>query len=247
MSHKAAKHVGRGPSMEGMLRRLASAWAVVAALPLAGCGVFPQPVELRDNGTPTVSLRGLHRFGGGPGGIEVEYQGVRAEGTQVVESFSSVTLGGNTVNGPALMGHRVNMHHAHVVFNRRLFSGSPVQLEWWVGAAAHRLAWSSTSRNPGGTTVSVVRDWVGATGGATGVMVFGPALELHLRYGGAISVDGANGSRSGAELALAWSPVPQLQLRLGYAQNTSNYELSSGDSDLRLRARGPFVGVQLQF
>lgn len=223
-------------------------WAsmgVPAAVLLAGCGVFPQPVELREDGVTAVSVRVLHRLGGGPGGLEAEYTGLRAEGRQFVGSFSDVTLAGRTITGPAQLDHRVNMHHAHLVYNRRLFTGSPVQMEWFAGAAAHRLAWSTST--PGQPGLQAIRNWGGATGGVTGVLVFSPALELQLRYSGAVSVERVTASRDAVELALAWAPVPPLQLRLGFAQNTSYYELNNGDSDLRLRTRGPYLGLQVGF
>lgn len=229
------------------IRRVATAVAALGAALMGGCGVFPQPVALNDKGVATASLRVLHRFGGGPGGLEADYQGLRARGTQALGEFSDVTFDGNTITGPALLDHRVNLHHAHLVYNRRLFTGSPVQMEWFAGAAAHRLAWSTASRTPGAPALQTARNWVGATGGVTGVLVLNPALELQLRYSGAVSVESITAGRNAGELVLAWSPAPQLQLRLGYAQSLASFELVDGNSDLRLRTRGPFAGLQIGF
>lgn len=229
------------------IRRTPVAAAVLASASLAGCGLFPQPVALNDKGVTTASVRVLHRFGGGPGGLEADYQGLRASGTQALAAFSDVTFDGNTITGPALLDHRVNQHHAHLVYNRRLFAGNPVQMEWFAGAAAHRLSWSTASNTPGTPGLQTTRSWVGATGGVVGVLAVSPGLEMQLRYSGAVSVESMTASRNAAELVLAWSPVPALQLRLGYAQNQSNYELVDGNSDLRLRTRGPFLGLQLGF
>lgn len=228
-------------------RAIAPAAALLLALLTAGCGLFPQPVSLNDSDTATGSLRVLHRFGGGPGGLEADYQGLRARGTQALAAFSDVTFDGNTLTGPALLDHKVSLHHAHLVYNRRLFGGSPVQFEWFAGAAAHRLSWSTASNAAGTPGLQTTRNWVGATGGVTGVLAFHPALELQLRYSGAVSVESMTATRNAAELVLAWTPVPPLQLRLGYGQNQSNYELVDGNSDLRLRTRGPFLGLQLGF
>ncbi len=250
MSHRAAEDDTQKPEVEDTMWKnawTAAAMALMAAAFTSGCGVFPQPVALNDSAVTTGSLRVLHRFGGGPGGLEADYQGLRAKGTQALATFSDITFDGNTITGPALLDHQVSQHHGHLVYNRRLFAGHPVQMEWFAGAAAHRLSWSTASRTPGAPGLQTTRSWVGATGGVTGVLAVSPALELQLRYSGAVSVDSMTATRNAAELVLAWAPVPALQLRLGYGQNQSNHELVDGNSDLRLRSRGPFAGLQIGF
>ncbi len=224
------------------------AGALASALLAAGCG-SPKELRVDDGSAPIGSLRAVYRFGGGPGGggLEVDFQGVRGESNQALNSFESATLDGQTLQGPAQLNHRAEAVHAQLAYNHRLFVGSPVELEWFAGVALHRLRWTTTGGTapPGG--LQFARTWYGPAGGVGTRFALGPKAALELRYSAAVEYDNIDGSRSSAELAFAYSPVPEVQLRVGFADSRSSYEPVSVNSDLRLRTRGPFLGLNLQF
>jgi hypothetical protein len=125
--------------------------------------------------------------------------------------------------------------------------GAPVEFEWFAGVALHRLRWQTSggSAPPGGITVS--RTWYGPAGGVGARFVLGPKAALELRFSAAAEFDNLDGSRSSAEAAFAFSPVPDVQLRVGLADSRSSHEPVSSSSDLRLRTRGPFLGLAFAF
>ncbi len=85
-------------------------------------------------------------------------------------------------------------------------------------------------------------------GGAAGRVRMGPGLALEARYSGAVEFrQGLSSTRVGAELALAWSPAPTLQLRGGIAQSEAHIDSAGAGTDLSLRVRGPFAGVNVNF
>lgn len=226
--------------------RVALALVAVAAL-TSGCGYVSQ-LRVDDTGTPVASLRATHRFSGGPGGggIELDLQSARAEGRQGLDSLDTATLGGRSVSGPAVLSHQVKLQHLQLSYNHRLFAGAPVELEWFAGAALHRLDWRSTA-TPGALALDSRAQWWGPAGGAAGRLRLGAQLALELRYAGALEYAKLGGSRASLELALAYQPVPGLALRAGMADTRSQLQALDGDSDLVLRARGPFLGLALGF
>lgn len=230
---------GRVPKVAG---------ALSMALLAAGCGNVTQ-LRVDDGSAPIGSLRAVHRFSGGPGGggLEFDFQGVRGESNQGLDTFESATLGGQTLQGPAQLHHRAEAVHAQLSYNHRLFVGSPVEFEWFAGVALHRLRWTTTGGTapPGG--LNFARTWYGPAGGVGTRFVLGPKAALELRFSAAVEFDNVDGSRSSAEAAFAFSPVPDLQLRVGIADSRSSYEPVSLSSDLRLRTRGPFLGLAFAF
>ncbi len=234
--------------MPTFLHRAGLAVASLAALALlTACGNASQ-LKLDDNSAPVGSLRATHRFAGGPGGggLELDVQAVRARGRQALDAFDLVTLGGRSISGPGTLTHEVRVQHAQLAYNHRLFAGAPVEFEWFAGAALHRLDWRSTGA-PSDPVLQRRQSWWGPAGGVAGRFNLGPITALELRYGAALEYGELAGSRNSTELALALRPTPAVALRLGLAETRSQFEAIDGNSDLVLRARGPFLGLALSF
>jgi hypothetical protein len=218
---------------------------------LAGCG-YPDQLRINDQSSAIASARGVVRLGAGPGGggIELDYARFRGEGVQQLDSFQSVRLNGQVIDGPARLDNRATAQHLQLAYNHRLFAGSPAELEWFAGASVAQLDWRATSNNPGAPMLRRRHSWYGAGGGVTGRFNLGPTVALELRMSAAGDVDGGlfdGGTRSNSEIALAWRPAPALALRLGFAEARSSFETSADSSDLTLRVRGPFVGLSFGY
>lgn len=223
------------------------ALVVVLATLAAGCSNVSQ-LRVDDNSAPVASLRATHRFGGGPGGggLELDVQSVKAEGRQALESFNVATLDRQSLTGPLILRHEARVQNVQLAYNHRLFAGAPAEFEWFAGAALHRIDWRTVA-GPADAQLRLRNTWWGPAGGVAGRFRLGPMAALELRYAAAIEYSDLNGSRNSTELALAFTPTPAVALRMGLADTRSRLEQSNGDSDLILRARGPFAGLALSF
>lgn len=223
-----------------------------SALLLPGCGLVSQQLHVSDDSRVLASARVVKRFGAGPGGPGIELEGsrVQARGSQAIAAGSNVTVGNDSLTGPATLQHRAQADNGHLVYNHLLFAGRPVELEWFVGGAWSRLRWESTSSNATDPRLSTTQSWYGPTGGALGRLHLAPMLSLELRYAGAVALSGRvdNASRTLAEGALAFRPPGgAVVLRAGYAESRSFARPEFGNSELSLRSRGPFVNLGLEF
>jgi hypothetical protein len=229
-------------------RSITLALALLTTALLTGCGSYTD-LRADDGSTPVGSLRAVHRFGGGPGGggLELDLQGVRGKATQQLASFDQANLGNQTIRGPVQLQHTAEAQHAQLAYNHRLFVNAPVEFEWFAGVALHRIQWRTSSSNPADPRLAFTNTWYGPAGGVAARFKLGPIVALEMRYSGAAEFDSLDGSRASAEVALAISPVQQVQLRLGFADSRSSYQPDGSASDLRLRARGPFAGLALAF
>jgi hypothetical protein len=238
--------------MKSLLLAPHLAFRLLAALSMpllvTGCGVSSQ-LHLSDPSTTNVSVRALHRLGGGPGGsgIEVEAASLRAQGQQTLNAAQLATLNNVTISGPSGLQHQSRVEHAQLTYNHLHFAGRPMELEWFVGAARVQTTWE-TVNTPGATLrLSHQSRWTGPTGGAQGRLRLGDRLALELRYSGAINLSGPDsGSRSSTSLSLAFKPVPVLALRLGFGEVRTFYRPEFNSSELSLRARGPFLNLGLE-
>lgn len=226
------------------LRTLGLMLSLLVAL-LSGCGIAD---ELRVNdrsSDPIVSARVVHRIAGGNSGIELDYVRARAQGNQGIGDFDSVTLGGVRVPGPTTLRHTVTAQHGQLAYNHLLFKGRAMEMEWFAGVGVVDLDWVSTT--PAQARVSRRHQWYGPAGGVMGRVNLGPYVALEARFSGSVRTQGASGSRTNAEAALALKPVPGVQLRLGMAQVESNFGYDGADSRLTMATRGPFAGLLLSF
>jgi hypothetical protein len=228
--------------------RVVSLISCAAMLLVAGCGAVNE-LRVDDKSTPIVSARVLHRFDGGRGGVELDYGSVRATGSQQLPEFSTVTLGNNSIKGPASLQNTARMQHLQLLYNHLLFKDQPIELEWFAGVAAVNVAWNSSSANPADPPLKRTDTWYGPAGGVLGRVKLGAGFALEARYSAAAEPRLLGGGRAGAELALAFSPAPALQLRAGIADSRMDVEErpSGLESKLSLRARGPFLGLVVAF
>jgi len=227
-------------------------WLTAAGtLLLSGCGLVSQQLHVSDDSRAVISARVVKRFGAGPGGPGIELEASRAEarGSQVIPANSNVSVGNNYISGPATLHHRAQVDNGHLVYNHLLFAGRPVELEWFVGGAWGRLRWDSTSSVPTDPALSARSSWYGPTGGALGRLHVAPGLSVELRYAGAIALSGAvdTNSRTLVEGALAFRPPGGVVLRGGFAEMRSVTRPEVGNSELSVRARGPFLNLGLEF
>jgi hypothetical protein len=218
---------------------------------LSGCGLVSQQLHVSDNSSGVASARVVKRLGTGPGGpgVELEVSRAQARGTQLLGTDNFVTAGGVTLNGPISLQHRATVDGGHLVYNHLLFPGRPVELEWFAGGAWQGLRWNSTSSRVGDAPLSTRNRWYGPTGGALARFELGPGLTLEARYAGAIALSGVvdTGQRSLTEAALAWRPGGGVVLRGGYAELRTVMRPDTTNSELSVRARGPFLNLGLEF
>lgn len=233
--------------LQGRGRPLAGIFTIAALA--AGCS-SPTRLHVDDGSTPVGSFRAVHRFGGassGGGGLEIDVQSVRGQASQALASTESAQLGDQALQGPAQLLHTAEAQHVQLAYNRRLFVDSPVELEWFAGVAAHQLRWHTTGGGAPADGARFKNSWYGPAGGVMARFKLGSAAAVELRYAAAVELSSLDGSRTSVELAFAFSPVQQMQLRLGFADARSSHDADSATSDLRLRARGPFAGLAFAF
>lgn len=223
---------------------------LAAAVVLAGCGEFPKQLHVDDRSRPVVSARGLWRLGEGPGGpgLELEHLQAHARGEQTLGSLDVATLEGRSLTGPGLLHHDVHAYDTSLLYNHRLFPGRLLELEWFAGVSWHTTDWSTTSDTPGDPRLSRRATWSGPAGGVLGRVNLAPGLSIEGRYSGAARVWGETyGSRYNAELAFAFRPPGPLVLRAGLAEHRSWIDSDGLNSELSVRARGPFLNLGLEF
>lgn len=220
--------------------------AVPLAL-LAGCA--GTSLGIRDNSAPTYSARVDFRFApGGGAGLELDAHGVRGEGRQQLSASETATLGGRTVNGPALLTHDARVDAGHVAYHHIHFREQPVQLEWFAGIGAARVRWRSVADVAGQSELAKTESWNGPMAGVGLRWRINPWVGLDARTWTMTELSFFDdNTRSGTEVALAFTPTPPLRLRLGWAGSTTRMQNSSIDSNVSLRTRGPFAGVALAF
>ena len=242
------KHLQPTPRLT--LWRLSALIACVALL--SGCGLASQQLHVSDDSRGVASARVVKRLGSGPGGpgVELEVTRAQARGSQLVATSSFVTASGITLNGPINLQHRATVDGGHLVYNHLLFPGRAVELEWFAGGAWQGLRWDSTSSRAGDAPLQTRNRWYGPTGGALARLQLVPGFTLEARYAGAIALKGTivdSGSRSLTEAALAWRPGGGVVLRGGYAQLRTAMRPDFDNSELSVRARGPFLNLGLEF
>ncbi len=215
---------------------------------LAGCS-GARDLVATDSFAPVYNARAVKRFSGDTGGsgIELEYGTVHGRDTEFINPGETVTLGDGTVNGPVDLRNEVRVQNVHLAFNYLHFANRPVELEWFVGLGGVRMAWTAQPIASAQPALSKRMQWLGATAGAGARWKIAPWVALEGRLSAGAFGANAIGTRSTAEIGLVFKPAPQVGVRVGYAQSTTEVERTDFDSRMTFNARGPYLGLGLVF
>lgn len=222
---------------------------------LAGCGVVPQRLTLRDtqanDAALHVSLRptAWSRADGRPArGFEAGYQQFRAAGPADLASGETVSIRNQTITGPDTLQQKAKLAAWHFGYTDRLYLGPAFELDVSVGGLRLDVNYELRPQSGSVGPQTLSHDSTLAYGSVTPRVRFGPLLALEARIATAGNVD-ADHDRHDAALVL--TPVPQVALRLGYAWQRTNVTLWSDplftNIDLRVRARGPMASLRIEF
>ena len=246
---RALKPVVLSPLMSLQARRCRLPALALGAALLAGCG--SPPLQMHDYGTSIAMARATVRPGGAAGGagLELEVSRVRGSAFQQRNEFDDFSIGGPVPEqGPALLRHDARNQTLQLAYHHRLFAGRPLEMAWFVGAAAGRLDWTTTEQGGTGRQGSTRVNWVGPTGGVSLRWNMAPQWFGEFRYAGTLVNSSDDfGTRGHLELALAWQPASALQLRVGVAQAGITLWPNGNWSELSFVTRGPFAAVVLGY
>jgi hypothetical protein len=236
-------------------RGLAALVSAVALAGLTGCGAW-QTLSVRDDEAASVAVRAAlrppawarsDRPGPGPG-FELGFERYRAKDARVLGAGESITLGNQTVTGPDTMGQTATVQQAQLVYTHPLYFGDYFELEPFGGVAnisvRYRAEPSQSALRPEqkATRTTVV-------GGLTPRVRLNEWLAVEARFSFVPLLEGDLYGRN-IDLAAVLKPVPQLALRVGYAQRRTGMDFNASNSawtQLDVRANGPFATVQLEF
>jgi hypothetical protein len=224
-----------------------------AAAALGGC-YTPQALNIKDSEAMSYSARATWRLTPTPrGGLEVEVGQVRGSDVQALPDFNTVTLGGRSITGPVTLQNEATLRHGHFVYNHLLFPNRPVEMEWFAGIAALRLDWTTTPTTPAQPAISHRLGTWGGTGGVAGRWKINSNFAIEGRLsamGTLLGTPEYEGTRGAGELVLVLSPVPELRLRLGYAESSTRMQgrdFRNSDSEVSFKTRGPIAGLTFEW
>jgi hypothetical protein len=220
---------------------------------LSGCGVW-QSLSVRDNGSPSVAVRAALRPAAwarssehpGPG-FEIGYERYRAQEARTLGAGESISLSGQTVLGPDVMGQTATVRTAQVVYTHPFYPAEHFELEPFVGVANVKLRLraepASTTQRP---ELNAARTAV--VGGITPRGRINEWLALEARFS-FIPLVASNVYGRSIELAAVVTPVPSVVLRVGHSQRRIgiDFDTSASWTQLDVRARGPFANLQFEF
>ncbi|HET7792278.1 MAG TPA: hypothetical protein VFL64_02740 [Rhizobacter sp.] len=231
--------------------RFASGLAALTVL--AGCGSV-QNAYVKDTSSPAYAVRATLRGGDadaggrkrGPG-VEIGYEGYRAEGTQTLNAGESIWLPGGAVFGPQTLSHTARVEQFYVAYNHRLRFGSSFELEPYVGVTSAKLKFETT---PSGSSTAMLLDnrETGVTAGITPRWRFTDLVATEFRYNYIETHEFVRGSSY--EVAVVVTPVPQVGLRLGWSDRRHFVKSDATPqvgSEVSIRARGPLATLQFDF
>jgi len=241
----------------------AAAAILVAACGLVACGNLPpapvlKPIEVSDPNTTIPSARLTwypHGFETAPRslnwGVELEYARGTGRNDQRLAGNEYISLGGNNLQGPQEVHHRAELRYGHLgVTGSQRFGGraSSLEVEWLAGLGAAEFTLVSQSRIAGSPALSARQ---GLSGVALGV---GPrwSITSEVALEGRLQVLHLGPSFGETlwypEIAVRYRPAKAVALRMGYS--SMSYDPSKqdgGDSAVRIRISGPFLGLHLIF
>jgi len=241
----------------------AAAAILIAACGLGACGNLPpapvlKPIEVRDAYTAIPSAR-LSWYPQGfetaprslNWGVELEYARGTGRSDQTLGSNEFISLGGNALQGPQQVHHHAELRYGHLgVTGAQRFGGgaSPLEVEWVAGLGFAQLNLVSQSRIAGSPTLSARQEFSGvafgvgprwnitnevAVEGRLQLLHFWPSFDESLWY---------------PEIAVRYRPAKTVALRVGYsAMSFDPSKQNGGDSAVRVRISGPFLGLHLIF
>jgi len=236
---------------------------LATASALCGCAGGPNgpvlaPIDV--NGRSTISQARLTWYPNAPErpqpgslsfGVEAEYARAITQGDQTVNANEAITLKGNSIFGPQEVRHHADLRYGHLgmgVIKR--FSGmlSGLELEVFAGLGETRLELRSSIRT---STPGTLDATYASSGISLGV---GPRFDLTDKLAIEARLQVLNGLPLSwrdrlvyPEIGFRYRPVRNLALRAGYAQLEYTPARNGGDSSINVRARGPFLGLQLAF
>ena len=241
----------------------AAAAILIAACGLGACGNLPpapvlQPIEVRDAYTAIPSARLSwypQGFATAPRslnwGVELEYARGTGRSDQTLGSNDFISLAGNNLQGPQEVHHHADLRYGHLgVTGSQRFGGrvSPLELEWVAGMGFAKLDFVSQSPIAGSPTLSARQEFSGvafgvgprwniteevALEGRLQVLHFWPSSDEKLWY---------------PEIAVRYRPAKAVALRAGYSSMSFDpSKQNGGDSAIRVRISGPFLGLHLLF
>jgi hypothetical protein len=243
-----------------MTKRFALAASAVGVLALlSGCSSY-QNASIRDHNAPGGAVRATWRGmqGDSPrrlgAGVEVGYEGYRAEGAQSLGAGETLSFNRQgtitTFIGPQELKHDARLSQLYLAYNHRFGIGSHLELEPYVGATRVRVKVLTTPQ--AGAGVRVIDDTQsGVTVGFTPRWRFDDKLAVELRYNlmrtGRRHDSGITGG-STYEAVAVLSPVDHVALRLGWVDRKHK----TGDdfetfSSVDIRSRGPMASLQFDF
>jgi hypothetical protein len=215
----------------------------------AGCVTINKaaPIQISD-AADTAALHTVWRFDPQAGhGIELEVSRQRGRDTTVLGAAERVQLGNTVILGPRTLATEADVRTWHVAYNRLLRGRGPLEFEFYAGAGRMDVDLELDGGAPG---TRLRRGF----GGGSLVLGIAPRWKLGERWAleGRLSTYGGWNSDSGYDrdsvaLALAFRPVPQLGLQLGYAWSHVEIERDGLESNVRVSLYGPFAGLALAF
>jgi len=241
----------------------AAAAILIAAFGVGACGNLPpapvlKPIEVSDPNTTIPSARLTwypQGFETAPRslnwGVELEYARGTGRNDQQLAGNEYISLGGNNLQGPQEVHHRAELRYGHLgVTGTQRFGGrvSALEVEWVAGLGFAQLNLVSQSRIAASPTLSARQEFSGvafgvgprwniteevALEGRLQLLHFWPSFDDSLWY---------------PEIAVRYRPTKAVALRMGYS--SMSYDPSKqngGDSAVRIRISGPFLGLHLIF
>jgi hypothetical protein len=254
--------------MEKLRRQIAIHVTAGLAAVLSACATGPQyvPVDIRDTGASAVSVRAewhprTQTTGSGgmevKDGIEAQYVRMKGSDDQTLQTGQTLSIGGQSITGPTLVSHRLDISYAHIAYGGTAPVLSPdLELDAFMGAGRVDFDLRSSVTTPAPLTLRAkevdyglsmglgVRWWFITSIGVEGRLII--LTQNPLSFFGGTFGEGGQTDMLASELALVVRPGKHVALRGGYATMDLTPEKSSGSS-LDFGLRGPFLGLGISF
>lgn len=241
-----------------------SAIVLVAASALAACSSVPapptpvlRPVEVRDNTVIPSARLSWHdapettRAGSFSTGIEIEYDRAIGQSAQRLGTNEYIQLDNKSLSGPQDVRHHADLRYGHAAVNviwRLPGRASRLELEWVAGLGEARLDLRSESRTLNVDPLTAKYSLSGVVLGVEPRWNFTETLALEMRFQALASSPSSDDRLWYRELAARYRPMKNVAIRMGYsAMDYTPAQLSEGDSSVRVRMYGPFLGVNFLF